>query len=128
MGDVVGGLALPLLHGGAAILCGISDGPVRVRAEVWPAEPPPAAAGWDEVAEIAFDAPAGSVRVTPLFEYPVPGIGVLTDGPGRHRLRTSARGREIARGRFVDAPTETYLIQVWPELPAPDRRAVGGGP
>ena len=121
MGDEVAGLAMPLLHGGAAVLCGISDGPVRVVAQVWTTEPPPESVAWDEVAEIGFDAPAGSVRVVPLFLDPVPEIGVLTDVPGRHRLRVHVNGRDRARGRFVDEPTEDYLLQVWPAHP----RAMG---
>ncbi|GAA3166319.1 hypothetical protein GCM10010531_18670 [Blastococcus jejuensis] len=118
IGDNVGGLAVPLINGGAAVLCGISAGPVHVRAQVSATPPPPETAAWDEVAEIVFAAPTGSVRVTPLFEDPVPQIGVLTSGPGEYRLRVYARGRDTAPGRFVDTPTEDYLIQVWPEQPS----------
>jgi hypothetical protein len=53
--------------------------------------------------------------MTPLFMDPVPQIGVLTSGPGAYRLRVHARGRDIARGRFVDEPTEDYPLQVWPD-------------
>jgi hypothetical protein len=106
MGDVVGG---------AAVLCGISDGPVRVRAQASDTALLPETVGWDVVAEIVFAAPTGSVRVAPLFMDAVPQIGVLTSGPGVYRLRVHARGRDVARGRFVEEPTEDYLIQVWPD-------------
>jgi hypothetical protein len=115
IGDDLGGLVVPLINGGAAVLCGISDGPVRVRAQASDAAPESETAPWDEMDEIVFHAPAGSVRVTPLFEDPVADIGVLTSGPGTYRLRVYARGRDTARNRFVDVPTEDYLIQVWPD-------------
>jgi hypothetical protein len=113
-----GGL-LDLVTGGVRVNCGISDGPVRVRGERYSAAPPPDTGAWDEVAEIGFVAPVGSVRVVPLFEDPVPGIPVLTSGPGTYRARVSARGRDTARNRFVDSPTEDYLLQVWPDPPRP---------
>ena len=109
-----GELIVPFVVGGFAVYCGISDGPVRLRAEVATTPPPLDAAGWDEVAEIAFDAPSGGVRVVPLFEDPVPEIPILTNGPGTYRARVHARGRATALNRFVDAPTEDYLIQLWP--------------
>jgi hypothetical protein len=110
-----GELIVPFVVGGFAVYCGISDGPVRLRAEVATTPPPLNAAGWDEVAEIAFDAPSGGVRVVPLFEDPVPDIPALTNGPGTYRARVYARGRATARNRFVDDPTEDYLIQIWPD-------------
>jgi hypothetical protein len=109
-----GDLVNPVL-GGLTVLCGISDGPVRLRAERWAAAPPPETAVWDESAEVAFPALVGRVRVTPLFEDPLPGLPVLTAGPGNYRARVYARGRDIARNRFVDTPTEHYLIQIWPD-------------
>jgi hypothetical protein len=114
VGEPLDGLVVPLVSGGVSVLCGISGGPVRVRAEEWATAPPAEMAGWDDVAEVEFDAPAGKVRVTPLFLDPVPEIGFLTSGPGTYRVRVHARGRDLARNRYVDSPTEEYLIQVWP--------------
>jgi hypothetical protein len=111
-----GELIVPFAVGGFAVYCGISDGPVRLRAEVATTPPPLNAAGWDEVAEISFDAPSGGVRVVPLFEDPVPDIPALTNGPGTYRARVYASGRATARNRFVDHPTEDYLIQIWPDV------------
>jgi hypothetical protein len=114
LGPDIAGLVVPLVSGGIAVVCGISAGPVRVRAETWAAAPPPDPAAWDETGEVGFYAPVGSVRVTPLFEDPVPGIPALTAGPGAHRARVYARGRDTARNRVVGASTEEYLVQVWP--------------
>lgn len=110
-----GPLVVPFVSGGFAVYCGISAGPVRLRAEVATTPPSLDAAGWDEVAEITFDAPSGAVRVVPLFGDPVSDLPALTNGPGTYRARVHARGRATARNRFVDAPTEDYLIQVWPD-------------
>jgi hypothetical protein len=114
-----GDLVVPHVSGGAIVLCGIDDGPVRVRAQVLATAPTSDTASWEEVAETKFDAPIGSVRVVPLFEWPVADIGPLTTGPGSYRVRVHARGRGTAPNRFVETPTEEYLIQVWPE-PPPD--------
>jgi hypothetical protein len=108
-----GGL-LDLLTGGVRVRCGISDGPVRLRAETFPTAPPQDTGTWDEVAEISFVAPVGSVRVTPLFQWPVAEIPPLTPGPGTYRVRVHARGQDAARNRFVASPTEDYLLQIWP--------------
>ena len=110
-----GDLVVPHVSGGATVICGIDTGPVRVRAEVHATEPAEDVASWDEVAETTFHAPVGRVRVVPLFDWPVADIGPLTTGPGRYRIRVSARGRDTAANRFVDAPTEAYLLQVWPD-------------
>jgi hypothetical protein len=116
LGAETDGMVVPL-SGGARIACGISDGPIRLRAQACAAEPAPETSPWDEVAETAFDAPVGQVAVVPLFEDPVPGIPPLTSGPGRYRVRVYARGRDIAPHRFVESPTEEYLVQVWPDSP-----------
>jgi hypothetical protein len=113
-----GDLLVPHISGGATVVCGIDTGPVRVRAEVHASAPAADAGSWEEVAETIFDAPVGSVRVVPLFEWPVADIGPLTTGPGNYRIRVSVRGRETARHRFVETPTEDYLIQVWPDVPS----------
>src|SRR3954447_22102444 len=110
-----GDLVVPHISGGATVVCGIDDGPVRLRAQVLATPPRPDAASWEEVAETTIDAPVGRVRVVPLFEWPVADIGPLTNGPGSYRVRVHARGRETAPHRFVQTPTEEYLIQVWPE-------------
>jgi hypothetical protein len=110
------GLVVPMIPGGATVLCGIQSGPIHVRAEAHGAAPPPDTSAWQEVAETVFDAPTGQVRVVPLFEDPVPGLPVLTAGPGRYRIRVHARGRDdITRGRVVRSSSEEYLLQVWPE-------------
>ena len=110
-----GDLVVPHVSGGATVFCGIDTGAVHVRAEALAAAPVDDGSSWDEVAEASFDAPVGRVRVVPLFEWPVADIGPLTARPGRYRVRVSARGRDAAPNRFVEAPTEDYLIQVWPE-------------
>ena len=112
-----GDLVVPHVAGGVTVVCGIDDGPVRVRAQVLATAPTPDAASWEEVAETTVDAPVGSVRVVPLFDWPVADIGPLTDGPGSYRVRVHARGRGTAPYRFVETPTEEYLIQVWREPP-----------
>lgn len=108
-----GDLVVPHVSGGVTVVCGIDTGPVRVRAETHVAAPAPGGTAWEEVAEQTFDAPVGNVRVVPLFDWPVPEIGVLTTGPGNYRVRVHARGRATALHRFVESPTEDYLIQVW---------------
>jgi hypothetical protein len=117
VGEFDGSLIVPLV-GGAAIATGISAGPVHVRAEALDGEPGPEPTGWEEIAEIGFDAPAGSVRVVRLFDDPVPEIPPLTSGPGRYRLRVHARGRRVDAYRVVDASAERYLLQVWPDSPS----------
>jgi hypothetical protein len=109
----IDGMLVPV-SGGVLIVCGISDGPARLRAQACAAEPAPETSRWDEVTETTFHAPVGDVRVVPLFDNPVPGIAALTSGPGAYRIRVCARGRDIARGRFVDSLTEEYFLQVWP--------------
>jgi hypothetical protein len=109
----IDGMLVPI-SGGVLIVCGISDGPARLRAQACAAEPAPETARWDEVAETTFYAPVGDVRVVPLFEDPVPGMPPLTSGPGTYGVRVYARGRDVARGRFVGSPTEEYFLQVWP--------------
>jgi hypothetical protein len=37
----------------------------------------------------------------------------LTNGLGTYRARVYARGRATAPNRFVDDPTDEYLIQIW---------------
>jgi hypothetical protein len=110
-------LVVPHVSGGATVVCGIDTGPIRVRAEALASAPAADPATWDEVAETTFDAPVGNVLVVPLFDWPVAEIGSLTTGPGSYRVRVHARGRETALNRFVESPTEDYLIQVWPDVP-----------
>lgn len=119
LGPEISELVVPLISGGVAVMCGISAGPVQVRAEAAATEPPLDAGTWEEVAEASFDAPVGQVRVTPLFEDPVQGLPVLTSGPGTYRVRVHATGRNEARNRVVGSTTESYLVQVWPAAPRP---------
>jgi len=125
-------------EGGVMIVkTGIHTGEVTVIAQAHSAEPSPDDS-WEESTEVTVEAvpstqtygtvlPLEARRAemtvvsmdngnTGIEDLPVLNPG----GPGLYRVRISARNRKIIReaGMEDEEPTETYLIQVWPELRA----------
>ncbi len=119
------------------VLTGIHTGEVTVIAQAHSTEPS-TDDSWDQSTEVSVEAVPSTQAygtVWPLearrAEMSVVSMGngivgledlpVLNPGgPGPYRVRISARNRKIIReaGMEDEEPTETYLIQVWPELRA----------
>ncbi len=102
---------------------GCANGPVRVSLAAHSASPGevlPAAPGvagpWEAVEEVSLPV------LEPLFwSSPDPGPDLPRDAaftpstPGPHRIRVSARGRNMAFDLAVVKPVEDYHLDVWPE-------------
>ncbi|MEI5100881.1 hypothetical protein RB200_23065 [Streptomyces sp. PmtG] len=103
---------------GALIATGIHTGPVRVQA-ISSATPPPIPdeedQAWEEIIEVTVQAPRAELRVVSLHDGFIGDLPPLSaQGPGPYRLRVHARGREVARDKACDEPTEDYLLLAWP--------------
>ncbi|WP_411082307.1 hypothetical protein [Streptomyces sp. cmx-18-6] len=123
--DAVGGL-IAVAEDGAVILTGLTIGPVEVTVITHETEPPPHEGDWEEVVETSFISSTGSASVTSWGDGEVEDLpDLVTNGPGSHRLRVHARGRDEGRARDClgpnDDPVEAYLIQVWPAPAATER-------
>ncbi|MEU8192686.1 hypothetical protein AB0C10_02770 [Microbispora amethystogenes] len=87
-------------------------GPACVTAESYTRRPPPETKGWEEVVEVGYESPSGSLmlgREGPTLE------GLTTRGPGSYRIRVHLRGRKLAT-RMPDPPDGAVriLVEVFP--------------
>jgi hypothetical protein len=113
--------------GYAVIWTGTQHGRVALTLDLRPDPPPLDVADWDEIVEVSLEFPTGSARVTES------GLGQQEDlpnlalaGPGNHRVRCHARGRDFASGLrtppdlvdAVDLVEEAHLLAIWPAPPA----------
>ncbi|MGV9758547.1 hypothetical protein ACWDUC_22315, partial [Streptomyces tricolor] len=106
--------------GDATVHTGIHTGDVDVTVTAHRQPPPPDAGEWEEIAEISLHSPTGTLQVTPLMtdlDKDLPNIAAA--GPGTYRLRVHARGRDQAVDLIPHTITEHYLLQCWPQPPAP---------
>ncbi|BCM71182.1 hypothetical protein EASAB2608_06516 [Streptomyces sp. EAS-AB2608] len=106
--------------GDATVHTGIHTGDVDVTVTAHRQPPPPDAGEWEEIAEISLHSPTGTLQVTPLMtdlDEDLPDLAAA--GPGTYRLRVHARGRDQAVDLAPDTITEHYLLQCWPQPPAP---------
>lgn len=105
---------------GAVVFTGIKSGAITVTAEAHDREPAAEVEAWDDVVEFTLTSTAGCLRVleeVPGDQFTLPNLS--PHGPGAYRLRCHARGRDIAYDGSAIEPVEDYLIQAWPEPPAP---------
>ena len=116
----------------AVVLCGTSNGPIRLTVEVHDSPVAPADqaywtkihAEWSEIIETAFQVRSGKVTFLQLFNEPITEAELLPIGAWR--VRAHAKGRdeghaERAYTMLSAEPLEEHLIQFWP---GPDH---GGG-
>jgi hypothetical protein len=93
---------------------GIHTGPVTVDLQPHTHAPPVDIEEWDDVVEVLYDAPA-RCGISVLMDDVPPDLPVLNpSGPGLHRVRVHARGRDTDVDGTVFEPVENYLIQMWP--------------
>ncbi|MDX3386540.1 hypothetical protein PV682_34595 [Streptomyces niveiscabiei] len=127
--DWSNGLIAPMLQGGALVRTGIHTGSVRVcvQAQREPATEIDTTRPWDEIVEAGVTAPHDRLRLESLDFGPPDPNGPLSGRGSRHyRVRVHARGRETAWDKTAEAPTEEYLILVWPSELAPTRTLLAG--
>jgi hypothetical protein len=96
------------------VLTGCAGGPVGVVIDTGIVPPPPESAGW-EVCEAVSIAVARPLHLTsPTWTGLIRPV-IAATSPGPHRVRVSARGRGANVDLSVLTPSESYLIEVWPE-------------
>jgi hypothetical protein len=98
---------------GARVVCGQEIGDILVTAELWDGSPPPAADGWQDVAEVSV-AWRSAFLDFGTTDGDDPAKRLELPGPGDYRLRVHGRNRDDGDPREDDDPREEYLIQVWP--------------
>ncbi|OJF12996.1 hypothetical protein [Couchioplanes caeruleus] len=111
-----------LSPGCMTIHVGASSGLVTVAVEPRTASPTDINLDdWDEIGEGDLYADTGEVIVRALMDSP-PELPALTvRGPGNHRVRVHAKGRDLHTDLVAFEPIENYLIQAWPSSdPADD--------
>jgi hypothetical protein len=112
-----------LRPGLAVVIAGTQFGNVAVSVEVTDAAPDLDTAGWDEVVEVSLTTSANGTGLGIISGGQGPGklSGLTPAGPGSHRLRLHARGRDNGASRDVvtGKPVEEHLIQIWPGPAAP---------
>ena len=109
----------------ATVLCGTSNGPVRLTVEVHDSPVAPADqahwtkidAEWSEIIETAFQVRSGKLTFLQLFGEPITEVELLPIGAWR--LRAHAKGRDEGRDKRSDTPLdadplEEHLLQFWP--------------
>lgn len=109
----------------AVVLCGTSNGPIRLTVEVHDS---PVAPGdqaywtkitteWSEIIETTFQVRSGQVTFLSLFNEPITEVELLPIGAWR--VRAHAKGRDEGHAKcsdkpVTDEPIEEHLIQFWP--------------
>ncbi|TGB16048.1 hypothetical protein [Streptomyces sp. MZ04] len=107
----------------ARILCGQEIGSIQVTAQLWDDIPPlpDDMDAWQDVAEVS------AAWRTAWFDFGTTDSGddpekrLPLSGPGDYRMRVHGRHRDDGDPRPDDAPTEEYLIQLWPAPHGADR-------
>lgn len=95
--------------GTAQLIFGIQYGTVPLTVAVADVDPGADLDGYEDIVEIAFDAPSGRLTLEEWNEgtsHPVP---PLTAGPGAYRLRYHVLGMDD------EMAEEHYFLQIWPE-------------
>ncbi|MFD3839183.1 hypothetical protein ACFWWC_23425 [Streptomyces sp. NPDC058642] len=94
------------------VMTGIHTGDVDVTVTLHQAEPAPDSGTWHEIAEVSAHSASGDLMVRGMMDDLDEELPVLSfNGPGHHRLRVHARGRDTAVDLSPDEITEWYLIQ-----------------
>lgn len=68
-----------------------------------------------------MNAPAGHLRPVAMMTEGPDQFPDLTMGPGDHRIRVYARGRDTEVDGVAEEPFEAYRIVAWPHRPEPER-------
>ncbi|WP_329560929.1 hypothetical protein OG711_26850 [Streptomyces uncialis] len=106
--------------GQVEILTGIHSGSVHVTVSSHHHPPTHDPGPWEEISELSFPSPSGTLAVAALMHDLDEELPPLTTaGPGTYRLRVHVRGRDTAVDLTPDDVTEHYLIQCWPAEPTP---------
>lgn len=106
--------------GGALISTGISGGFVSVELRMLEGEPELDLHSWEDIDEGDLRTKAGGIRLSAGMEFKnwIPGgrEGLTPRGPGLHRVRVSATGRNQNYDLVVDGDEsgESYSIEIWP--------------
>ena len=109
----------------AVVLCGTSNGPIRLTVEVHDSPVAPAdqaywtkiTTEWSEIIETTFQVRSGQVTFLSLFNEPITEVELLPIGAWR--VRAHAKGRDEGHAERSDKPVtedpiEEHLIQFWP--------------
>ncbi|MEV7968671.1 hypothetical protein AB0O34_22195 [Sphaerisporangium sp. NPDC088356] len=84
-----------------------------VTAESYTRRPPLEIKGWEEVVEVGYESPSGSLNLVDGDGQRLPGL--TSAGPGSYRVRVHLRGRKLVT-QVIDAPDGAVqlLIMVFP--------------
>ncbi|MEZ0492125.1 hypothetical protein AB2L28_07725 [Kineococcus sp. TBRC 1896] len=116
-GGQANGLCGATFPGQLHMVTGLHTGPVALRLELHPAQPP-VPVQWEDVVEVPFTATTGSYWLSAFDWWHE--IGIL---PDTYRVRWCANGMDQAhdRTRMDGEPTlDQYLLQLWPAPSTPD--------
>ncbi|MEU7941383.1 hypothetical protein [Microbispora bryophytorum] len=100
-------------RGTLAIWAADEIGHACVTVESYTRRPPLETRGWEEVVEVGYESPTGSLELVDGDGTSLKGL--TTRGPGSYRVRVHLRGRELVT-QTVDAPDGAVelLVQVFP--------------
>lgn len=113
--DAAEGSVLSVSGGACVIQTGIAYGPVAVHVAVLATSPPDDEfVEWEIVEEASIRFGDDPVAVMTLAGAVTPDLTVALDTDETYAVRVSARGRDDNWDMEVTAPTEDYLIQLWP--------------
>ncbi len=101
-----------------SVSTGVAVGEVAVRSEALDESPGEAPLDWEDVAEVSLTVRRGPLMATGWNPRP-PGERLDGHGPGSYRVRVHARGRDVNYDGTATVPSEEYLVQAWPQAPAP---------
>ncbi|MGW5261547.1 hypothetical protein ACWEQG_11255 [Microbispora sp. NPDC004025] len=100
-------------RGTLAIWAADEAGHACVTVESYTRRPPLETRGWEEVVEVEYESPSGSLELVDGDGTSL--TGLTTRGPGSYRVRVHLRGRELVT-QVIDAPDGAVelLVQVFP--------------
>ncbi|MEN3537494.1 hypothetical protein AAH991_20445 [Microbispora sp. ZYX-F-249] len=100
-------------RGTLAIWAADEAGHACVTVESYTRRPPLETRGWEEVVEVGYESPTGSLELVDGDGTRLKGL--TTRGPGSYRVRVHLRGRELVT-QVIDAPDGAVelLVQVFP--------------
>ncbi|WP_327043594.1 hypothetical protein OG320_17505 [Microbispora sp. NBC_01189] len=100
-------------RGSLAIWAADEAGHACVTVESYTRRPPVETGGWEEVIEVAYESPTGSLEL--VDGYGQRPTGLITRGPGSYRVRVHLRGRKLVT-QVPDPPDGAVriLVEVFP--------------
>ncbi|GAA4192936.1 hypothetical protein GCM10023074_13370 [Microbispora amethystogenes] len=100
-------------RGALAIWAADEVGHACVTVESYTRRPPVETRGWEEVVEVAYESPTGSLELVDGYGQRL--TGLTTRGPGSYRVRVHLRGRELVT-QVPDPPDGAVriLVEVFP--------------